>query len=77
MLKKLAIDGRTVICTLHQPSALAFKLFDHVYAIANGKCIYSGRSQNVLQFLSELNLDCPETYNPADYRKLFRNSLTQ
>ncbi|KAH8334413.1 hypothetical protein KR059_009954 [Drosophila kikkawai] len=67
LLKKLALEGRTVICTIHQPSALTFAMFDHLYAIAEGQCIYSGGSQNLLPFLGALNLHCPESYNPADY----------
>lgn len=66
-LKKLAMEGRTVICTIHTPSALMFELFDHVYALANGFCIYQGTSQNVVPFLKELDLVCPSTYNPADF----------
>ncbi|XP_017075897.2 ABC transporter G family member 41 [Drosophila eugracilis] len=67
LLKKLALEGRTVICTIHQPSALTFAMFDHLYAIGEGQCIYAGGSQNLLPFLGALNLHCPESYNPADY----------
>ncbi|KAH8318978.1 hypothetical protein KR067_001255 [Drosophila pandora] len=67
LLKKLAEEGRTVICTIHQPSALTFAMFDHLYAIGEGQCIYAGGSQNLLPFLAALNMHCPESYNPADY----------
>ncbi|XP_073827153.1 ATP-binding cassette sub-family G member 1 [Musca autumnalis] len=67
LLKKLALEGRTVICTIHQPSALTFEMFDHLYAIAGGSCIYSGGTQNLVPFLADVGLDCPESYNPADY----------
>ncbi|KAH8241503.1 hypothetical protein KR026_009066 [Drosophila bipectinata] len=67
LLKKLAEEGRTVICTIHQPSALTFAMFDHLYAIGEGRCIYAGGSQNLLPFLAALNMHCPESYNPADY----------
>lgn len=69
LLKKLADEGRTIICTIHQPSALMFQMFDHLFAIADGQCIYTGSTSNLVPFLSELNLKCPESYNPADYRK--------
>ncbi|XP_055683532.1 ATP-binding cassette sub-family G member 4 isoform X2 [Lutzomyia longipalpis] len=67
ILKQLAQEGRTIICTIHQPSALVFRMFDHLYAIAEGKCIYTGSVQNVVPFLMELDLKCPEFYNPSDY----------
>lgn len=64
------MEGRNVICTIHQPSALTFSMFDHLYAIANGQCIYAGGAYNLVPFLGALNLHCPESYNPADYCKL-------
>jgi hypothetical protein len=42
-------------------------MFDHVYALAEGCCIYQGSSKNLVPFLSELGLMCPENYNPAEF----------
>lgn len=70
LLKHLAQEGRTIVCTIHQPSALVFGLFDHLYAIAEGQCIYAGATDMLVPFLSELDLICPKTYNPSDYCKL-------
>jgi len=67
LLRKLAQSGRTIICTVHQPSALLFRMFDNLYAIAEGRCIYQGSSSNVVPFLAEAGLVCPDFYNPADY----------
>lgn len=67
LLKQLAQEGRTIVCTIHQPSALLFGLFDHLYAMAEGQCIYSGATQMLVPFLTELDLICPKTYNPSDY----------
>lgn len=67
LLKQLAQNGRTVICTVHQPSPLVFKQFDLIYGIAEGQCIYSGSTENIVPFLGELGLKCPETSSPADY----------
>lgn len=67
LMKRIAESGRTIICTIHQPSALLFEKVDHIYAIAEGQCIYNGSSKNLVPFLSELDLVCPETFNPADF----------
>jgi ATP-binding cassette, subfamily G (WHITE), member 1 len=67
LLKNLALEGKTIICTIHTPSALILKLFDQIYAMAEGCCIYSGSSENLVPFLKNLDLVCPETYNPADF----------
>lgn len=67
LLKKLAQEGKTIICTIHTPSAMLFEMFDHLYALANGCCIYQGSTKYLVPFLADLNLICPEIYNPADF----------
>ncbi|XP_049533755.1 ABC transporter G family member 6 [Anopheles darlingi] len=67
LLKQLAREGRTIVCTIHQPSALLFNMFDHLYAVAEGECIYTGGTGNIVSFLKELDIVCPEHYNPTDY----------
>lgn len=57
------------MCTIHQPPALLFGIFDHLYAMADGKCIYAGATGMLVPFLDELELICPKTYDPFDYRK--------
>lgn len=67
LLKRLAEIGRTVIATIHQPSALLIKKIDHLYAIAEGQCIYQGSSQNLVPYLAEAGLVCPQSFNPSDF----------
>ncbi|KAG5864080.1 hypothetical protein JTB14_000261 [Gonioctena quinquepunctata] len=67
LCKKLAQEGRTVIATIHQPSALLFEMFDKLYALSEGKCIYDGSTANLVNFLGNQNLQCPPYHNPADY----------
>ncbi|XP_036327728.1 ATP-binding cassette sub-family G member 1 isoform X2 [Rhagoletis pomonella] len=42
-------------------------MFDHLYAIADGSCIYAGRAGNLVSFLAENDLHCPQSYNPCDF----------
>lgn len=67
LLKKMAMQGRTIICTIHQPCPIIFTMFDYVYGLAGGKCIYMGSSHNLIQFFTDLDLECPSTYSPADF----------
>jgi ABC-type multidrug transport system ATPase subunit len=69
LLRRIAHGGRTVICSIHTPSAKVFEMFDHVYIVANGQCIYQGEGHNIVPFTESIGLRCPKTYNPADFSK--------
>ena len=66
-LKSLAEAGRTVVCTIHQPSSKIFRLFDDLLLLANGKVIYQGPCQDTVSYFSKLGYECPTFSNPADF----------
>ncbi|KAJ2950237.1 hypothetical protein O0L34_g11599 [Tuta absoluta] len=67
LLRLLSRQGRTIICTIHQPSASLFALFDRVYVLARGMCCYQGAAPLLVPFLAEVGAVCPTTHNPADF----------
>ncbi|XP_052245962.1 protein white-like [Dreissena polymorpha] len=50
MLQQMAKRGKTVICTIHQPSSEVFALFDHVIVMAEGRVAFMGEAEQALNF---------------------------
>lgn len=48
LLKNLAMEGkRTIVCTIHSPTGLAFKRFDDLHLLNGGKTVYDGPTADV------------------------------
>lgn len=67
VLKKLVLQGRTVMCTLHSPSPKMFQLFDCLMLLSKGRMCYSGNASQVTKYLSQFGLRCSPQENPADF----------
>ncbi|KZC09021.1 PREDICTED: ATP-binding cassette sub-family G member 1-like [Dufourea novaeangliae] len=67
LLNYFARLGRTVICSLHTPSASIFAKLDHVYVVSGGQCIYRSTVANLVPFFRQVGIECPKHYNPADF----------
>ena len=50
-LSRLASQGRTVICTIHQPSSQIVKMFDKVLLMAEGRTAFLGHVSSANKFL--------------------------
>ncbi|KYN14318.1 ATP-binding cassette sub-family G member 4 [Trachymyrmex cornetzi] len=66
-LQTLAKSGRTVICTIHQPSAAVYQMFDYIYLVVDGHCLYAGTPDNTVSYFAQQGFQCPQYHNSADY----------
>ena len=67
LLKRLANGGRNIICTIHQPSAKVFEIFDTVYCMVGGQTMYDGPTSCIVPYFALHNLNCPPYHNPSDF----------
>ncbi|OIW22265.1 P-loop containing nucleoside triphosphate hydrolase protein [Coniochaeta ligniaria NRRL 30616] len=73
LLEKLAKAGQSILCTLHQPSAMLFQRFDRLLLLADGgKTVYFGdigdnSSTLVEYFERHATHACPPSANPAEW----------
>ncbi len=66
-IKRLAQQGKTIICTIHQPSSDVFEKFDRLCLLAEGRLAYIGDLKGAKDFFNGLSYPIPENYNPADH----------
>ncbi len=67
LLKEFALQGRTIICSIHQPSSQIFNLLDKILLLSKGNPVYFGESKQVVDYFSDLGYRCPIYTNPSDY----------
>ncbi|GME34398.1 ABC transporter-like protein [Neofusicoccum parvum] len=73
LLRKLASGGQAVLCTIHQPSAVLFQLFDRLLFLApGGRTVYFGEignnSETMLKYFEGNGArKCDPKENPAEY----------
>ncbi|XP_050680657.1 protein scarlet-like isoform X2 [Leptidea sinapis] len=66
-LRRLAIGGKLVICSVHQPASGVFELFHQVVLLANGRVAFHGTNEQADNFFASLNFKCPVGFNAAEY----------
>ncbi|KAK1374084.1 ABC transporter domain-containing protein [Heracleum sosnowskyi] len=73
-VKNVADTGRTIVCTIHQPSIDIFEAFDELILLkSGGRVIYSGllgqNSSNVIEYFERIPgvASIDKNYNPATW----------
>lgn len=59
MLKQLALNGRSIVATIHQPSSEVYALFDRVCFLSEGRVAYFGSREGALEHFASLGYACP------------------
>jgi len=67
VLRKLADEGRTIACTIHQPRADIFNMFDNLLLLKFGVTMYFGSIKGILPYFEALGLAIDYSVNPADF----------
>ncbi|KAI1770956.1 ABC-2 type transporter-domain-containing protein [Hypoxylon cercidicola] len=82
LLRKLANGGQAVLCTIHQPSAQLFRMFDRLLLLnKNGQVIYFGDlgqdASTLVSYFEGNGADkCEPDANPADWMLSVSNTKT-
>ncbi|XP_053691935.1 ATP-binding cassette sub-family G member 1-like [Sabethes cyaneus] len=66
-MKNLAREGRIIGCVIHQPNSGILGMFDDIYLISKGRCLYNGSLTEMVRSFQAVGLNCPLSHNPADF----------
>ncbi|KAL4810836.1 ABC-2 type transporter-domain-containing protein, partial [Aspergillus unguis] len=72
-LRRLADAGQAILCTIHQPSAVLFEMFDDLILLqSGGRTVYNGElgsdSSKLIEYFEQKGGEkCPPDANPAEY----------
>ena len=66
-LSKLAKRNKTVIFTIHQPRSDIFPLLDVIMLLSQGKAVYFGPRESIIDYFSAASFPCDIYSNPLDY----------
>lgn len=59
-MKNLASQGKTIVCTIHQPSSELFELFDRLFLMAEGRVAYVGDLTRAPEFFERFFIKIKE-----------------
>ena len=68
-LRSLTKEGRTVICSIHQPRSDVWNMFDIVILMSKGHVVYFGERTQLIPYFKAVDSSyaCPPLENPADF----------
>lgn len=66
LLRQLALSGRIVLTTLHQPSGKICACFDDLLVLGRGRVCFRGEWAQLVPHLQALGFEVPPYYSPAE-----------
>ncbi|TMW64531.1 hypothetical protein Poli38472_011411 [Pythium oligandrum] len=66
-IAKLCDEGKTVICSIHQPSSLVYEMFTTVAVLSGGRTMYFGPRSEAMKNFASAGYECPMYANPAEF----------
>ncbi|KAK4780158.1 hypothetical protein SAY87_016264 [Trapa incisa] len=67
MRQMVHIMDVTMVISLLQPAPETYELFDDIILLSDGKIVYQGPRENILQFFEHMGFKCPERKGVADF----------
>ena len=67
MRQMVHINDITMVISLLQPAPETFNLFDDVILLSDGRIVYQGPRENILEFFEYMGFKCPERKGIADF----------
>ncbi|XP_066997954.2 protein scarlet [Anabrus simplex] len=67
IMKFMASNGKTILCTIHQPSSELFNMFHQLVLVADGRIAFIGTTADAINFFESQGYQCPRSYNPAEF----------
>ncbi|XP_022144931.1 ABC transporter G family member 38 [Momordica charantia] len=65
--QSIHIFNKTAVISLLQPPPETFELFDDIILLSEGRVVYQGPREYVLEFFESMEFRCPERKGVADY----------
>lgn len=53
IMNTMAARGKTILCTIHQPSSEIFNMFNQVILLADGRIAFIGSTADAIQFFDK------------------------
>ncbi|KYF45150.1 ATP-binding cassette G family transporter ABCG84, partial [Toxoplasma gondii TgCatPRC2] len=67
VLERLAQNGRSIICTIHQPSTTVFEKFNKVILLAEGRMVFAGDRLALPVYFARVGKSIPPYTSVADF----------